>query len=115
MGRDKKSEADSGADMMTAGMMAINPIATSAWSDIMSESARFVTDRLQKDFETQKAIMACRTPAELLQVQSEFFKSAMEQYADEANRIFKLMSKATEDTIEETQSGHSRGYDDVPL
>jgi len=117
MGKTKKTCAseDIGAPAMTAAMMAVNPVATKAWLDIMSESARFVTDRLQQDMNTQKAILACKNPAELLQVQSEFFKTAMEQYTNEATRLYKMMSKATEDTIEDARTGHSRGYDDVPL
>ncbi len=116
MGKPDKTKPgkDPGAAAMAA-LMASSPAATKAWLDIFSESSRFVTDRLQHDMETQKALLACKTPAELLQVQSSFFKTAMEQYADEANRLFKMMSKATEDTLKEAQSGLSREYDDVPL
>ncbi|NNK79090.1 MAG: phasin family protein [Litoreibacter sp.] len=117
MGKSKKKEAaaDTGATAITATMMAANPAATKAWMDIVSESTQFVTDRLQQDLETQKAILDYKSPMELLQVQSEFFRTAMEQYTDEVTRLCKVMSKATEDTIKDARSGHSRGYDDVPL
>ena len=113
--KDKQAELDSSVAAMTSAIMAISPVATKAWMDIFFESTRFVADRLQQDVETQKAILACKSPAELLQVQSEFFESAMQQYADQTKRLFEMMSKATETTIKEAQSGHARGYDDVPL
>ena len=117
MGKSKKSEAtaDMGAPAVAATMMAVNPVATKAWMDIMSESTGFVMDRLQRDLDTQKAMMACKSPEELMQVQLEFIKTAMEQYSDEAARLFKMMSKAAEDAIEDVKTGHKRGYDDIPL
>jgi len=110
-----QAKADDVAPAMKTGLMAVNPVSTKAWLEIMSESTRFVMDRLQQDLDTQKAMLACNGPAELLQVQSEFFKVAMEQYTDEATRLYGMMSNATEDTIRDAQSGHSRSYDDVPL
>lgn len=117
MGKPKKTQASTEIEtpITTAAMMAINPVVTKAWLDVMTESSRFVADRLQRDLETQKAMLACKSPAELLQIQSEFFQTAMEQYTNEAVRLYKMMSKATEDTIKDTKSGHSRGYDDIPL
>lgn len=117
MTKDKKAnlEAELGPNAMTAAMIAVNPIAARAWMDLVAEGSRFVTDRLRQDLETQKAILECKTPAELLQVQTEFFKAAMEQYAGEASRFYDILAKATGDSIEDAESGHSRGYDDVPL
>lgn len=107
--------ADSGASAMTAAAVAFNPVAAKAWQDIMSESARFLADRLQQDVSVQKAVLACKTPNELLLVQSEFYKNAVEQYAEEFARLSKMMVQATCDTLEDARSGHSRGYDDVPI
>ena len=56
-----------------------------------------------------------RSPTELLQVQTEFFRSAMEQYTDYATRFYTRMSTTAEDTVKDARSGHSRSYDDVPL
>ncbi|MDU8945819.1 phasin family protein [Ovoidimarina sediminis] len=114
---EKKEEVaeNIGTPEFTAAMMAVSPVATKAWLDIMSESAKFVMERLQQDMETQKAILACKSPMELMQVQSDFISTAVKQYTEEVTRLFNVMSKATEETIEETRSGHSRGYDDVPL
>lgn len=98
----KPPETNPMADVMTA----ITPMAAEAWQDIMRESARFMTERLQKDLETQQAMLACKSPAELLQLQAEFYQNTLSDYSQEATRMLKLMSKA---------GGASRGYDDIPL
>lgn len=100
---------------LTAGMMATNPAAAKAWMDIMSEGARFVSARLQEDLETQMAVLNCKSPAEVVQVQSQFFQKAFEQYTAETMRMFKIMSGATEDVMKGAKSSHKRGYDDVPV
>lgn len=104
-----------GAQAVTAAMMAVNPAVTKAWMDLASEGARFLTSRLQEDIETQKALMACRTPQDLLRVQSGFFAKAMQQYSDETGRLLQMMAGATEDVMQDATSGHARKYDDIPL
>ena len=110
-----KSDANSGAPAMIAAIMAVNPIAAKAWPDIMSETACFLTERLQQDIDTQKAMLTCKSPAELLQVKAEFIRSAMEQYTDYATRLYAKISAAAEDAGKGARSSHSRGYNDVPL
>jgi hypothetical protein len=110
-----KDYADGGASAITAAAVAFNPVAAKAWQDIMSESARFLADRLRQDLNVQKAMLACKTPHELLFVQSEFYKKAVEQYAEGFTRLSKMMIEANRDTLEDARSGHSRGYDDVPI
>lgn len=107
--------SDTGTSAATAAMMAINPLASRAWLSFMSESARFLTQRLHQDMDVQKAMMACKSPTELLQLQSAFLKTAMDQYTDYATRIQEMMTMATTNAVTDAQSGHSRGYDDVPI
>jgi hypothetical protein len=99
---------------LTGAMMAGQP-AAKAWMEIMNESARFVADRLQKDVEAQQALLQCKTPEDVVEVQTEFFQTAMTQYTEEAQRIFALMSGAAEEVVEDAKSGRKRGYDDVPV
>lgn len=117
MARPAKTPARPGneTDAATAAMIAIYPAATKAWLDVLSEGARFLTDRLQKDMETQKALLACTGPADLMRVQSEFVATAMKEYAEEATRMVRMMSEAVEDSAKDVRSGHRRSYDDVPL
>ena len=106
---DTKAASD-----LASAMLRGQPVAK-AWSEIMQESARFVTDRLQKDLEAQQALLKCKTPAEVAQVQSAFFQTAIEEYTDEARRMFEIMSGAADDAMEEVKTGQSRDYDDIPV
>jgi hypothetical protein len=100
---------------MLAPMMSVNPVFAKACADMMSEGARFMTERLRTDLETQKALLACRTPADLMEVQTDYVNTAMRDYAEEAARIMDMAMKASQDIVEDMKSGHSRGYDDVPV
>ena len=100
---------------ITVAMMATNPVVTKGWLDIFSESARFVNDRLQQDMSAQHAILACKSPGELLQVQAKHYEIALAQYAEEFPRLYKLISTAMFDTARSTGSSHARRYDDIPL
>lgn len=104
MARAKQPKPDASA--LTDAMMAFTPMAPAVWQEIMTESARFVSERLQQDIEAQQAMMNCKTPMELMQVQTEFYQKAVAHYAEEAARMMKVMTSA---------SGNKRGYDDVPL
>ena len=112
----KKTETpDGGVADMTAAMMAANPALAKSWATLMNESARFLSERLQKDLDAQKALLACKTPAEVVEVQTEFFRKAMTDYSDEAQRMFKIMTGAGEEAVKEAKSSSRRGYDDVPV
>lgn len=87
-------------------MTAFNPAAAAAWQEVMAESVRFMTDRLQKDMETQKALLACKSPADLMKVQTQFYEDALADYSAQASRVLALMSG---------KSRTKREYDDVPL
>lgn len=109
------AKADPGTAAMNAAMLAATPAMAKVWLDILSDGARFLTERLQQDMETQKALLACKNPAELVRIQSAFFKTAMAQYTDYAKRCQTKLATATEETMKDARSGFSRGYDDVPL
>lgn len=96
---------------MSAAILAANPATAKMWLDIVNESARFVSERLREDLSTQTAMLQCKSPVELVQVQSEFIRKAVEQYTEESMRLFEIMREAAA----EAGSGQSREYDDVPL
>lgn len=85
------------------------------FAEIMTESMRFFTQRLQQDLETQQAMLACTSPAELLRVQADFFGRAVEDYGSEAARMAELVTKAAGQPMTVLQTGQKRDYDDVPL
>jgi hypothetical protein len=112
-GKTTGSGAQAASDLASA--MMLGQPAAKAWAEVMNESARFVADRLQKDVEAQQALLKCKTPAEVAQVQSEFFQTAIEEYTEEAKRMFEILSGAAEETMDEVKTGQSRDYDDVPV
>lgn len=61
--------------------------------------AEFVSTRIRADIETQQQLLRCKSFDEIRSIQSEFLKTAVEQYSDNAQRLFKLgqeiVSKST--------------------
>lgn len=104
MAKAKQPKPDASA--LSDAMKAFTPMAPAVWQEIMTESARFVSERLQQDMEAQQAMMNCKTPMELMQVQTEFYQKAVARYTEEAARMMKMMSNPT---------GAKRSFDDVPL
>jgi hypothetical protein len=98
-----------------AAMMAVNPVMAKAWMDMMSEGTRFLTDRLQRDMAFQVRLLACRDPMEAMQMQTEFVRETMQQYADEASRVFKMAFQSADDIGEDVSHGHKREHNDVPV
>ncbi|WP_299652507.1 phasin family protein [uncultured Tateyamaria sp.] len=110
MPKSKTPETD--PNPMAAALSAFNPAAAQAWMEITTECTRFAMDRVQKDFEAQRAMMACTSPVELMELQSSYCRDAAQQYADQATRMVELMTKAASGTSPLTTS---RKYDDIPL
>jgi hypothetical protein len=50
----------------------------------------FLADRIRQDIEVQSQLMACRTLDDLREVQTRFFRSAVDQYSAEASRMMRL-------------------------
>jgi hypothetical protein len=94
-------------------MMSVSPEAVESWQEIATEWGRFVTDRLQRDMETQRAMLDCRSPSELLKVQTEFYQTAIQQYSEETMRLMQMMSEAAGKSMSGMKT--ARKYDDVPL
>ena len=69
--------------------------AVEAWAEIAGEWLSFVARRVQQDLRTQSEVLQCRTPAELMAVQSEFVQTAIGAYQAEAERMTALMERAT--------------------
>ena len=113
--KTQAANGNSAAPEMVNAMMVVNPAAAKVWGEIMSEGMRFMADRWQHDMDTQKAMMACRTPVELMGVQMDFVQKAVGQYGESAMRMYSIMSAAGEDMSKGSWSSFSRKYDDVPI
>lgn len=113
--KTQNPEPQANAMEMAQAMIGANPKVMEAWLELMNDSARFFADRLKTDQETQRSLLSCKTPTELMQIQSEFFKDAVEQYTAQTARMFEKMTEATRVTLTESTTGMKRSYDDVPL
>ncbi len=60
---------------------------------VQREMADFVSERLRKDMEAQQDLLRCKSFDEIRSVQSSFFRTAVDQYAQEATRLFRLGSE----------------------
>ena len=112
---DTRPTPDIVTSAMSQAMINSSPLVAKAWLSFMTQSAQFMTERLQQDMEAQKAMMACKGPSELLAVQSGFLTKAMVQYSDYASRVHASMTIAVTNPAQDLQLGQSRKYDDIPL
>jgi len=64
----------------------------SAWQ---AETTRFVAKRLEEDLSSHRALAACRTPSEALDVCGAFTRRAINDYMEEAGKVSDLASEMT--------------------
>ena len=55
-----------------------------------TEISDFLTQRIRQDVETQAEMLRCRTLDDVRDLQTRFFKTALDQYAGEATRLMKI-------------------------
>jgi len=103
MQKSEKQEASVEEAMPTMAnpMMAVNPAVASAWIGVFAEGTRFLAHRLRKDLETQKAILQCKSATDLLEVQTRFYETAIQEYAAEVMRFSEMVMRAAEETAED--------------
>jgi hypothetical protein len=56
------------------------------------EIADFITERIRQDLDTQQAYLRCRSLDELREINVRFLRTALDQYGDEASRLFRIGS-----------------------
>lgn len=110
---EKAKDIKTGAKSHSSAMQAVSPDAAKAWMACLSEITDFLTQRVKQDLDTQKAMMACQNPAEMLKVQADFLVTAMEQYTGCSQRL--LTSLSATNPLHYLGSAKARRYDDVPL
>jgi hypothetical protein len=92
-----------------------SPAGAQAFQDLMSEGATFVAERMQHDLEATLELMACKTPTDVMRVQQEYMKTAMQHYTEAAMRAYNVFSANSREMMENTGTSTARKYDDVPL
>ncbi len=108
-----QSSKNTSANGAAVGSAGTNPM--SQWFALWAEGGRFFADRVQRNLEFQQAAFRCRSPLELMELQSAFLQRAAEQYTVEMGRLTELGSNATLTPPVGTLTPFARRYDDVPV
>ncbi len=79
-----------------------------------AEGARFLSQRLQRDFELPARLASCSSPTDVVRVQSEFVQQMVTDYVEEARRMQSLMYDSMANGLEpkdhaQAGSGRSTG------
>ena len=105
---DAKATADTSAVPMTEAIASAQEAVASAQQETLhnfgaagaamlegltkaqTEISDFITQRIRQDVETQAEMLRCRTLDDVRDLQTRFFKTALDQYAGEASRLMKI-------------------------
>ncbi len=76
-----------------------------SWAKLAGESANFVTRRWAQDMDLIEKICACKSPAELLKLQSEFMQRALVDYMKETTKLGDMETEAGVSEMEALDKG----------
>lgn len=113
--KQSAAEFDAGLPGLTGMMTALNPVASKAMLDLMSQGTTFMTERVTSAITLQQDLMACRSPVEAMQLQAAFARETMTACTAEMTRCAALMTESFGAVAQDARTGHKRGYDDVPV
>ncbi len=82
-----------------AGAGAAGAALVEGFTEARKRIADFVAERLRQDIEIQGQLLSCRTLDDVRDVQSRFFRSAVDQYAAEASRMMQLGTDVVARTV----------------
>ena len=68
-----------------------------------TEISDFITERIRQDVETQAEMLRCRTLDDVRELQSRFFKTAVDQYVGEMSRLMEIGT----DTMQRSLASHA--------
>jgi len=72
---------------------------TGAWLSTMTECQQemmaFVSMRLSKDGQTMRDIFTCKSPAEVVEIQSRWVQDTLKDYSEETSKMLAIYSKQT--------------------
>jgi hypothetical protein len=103
---DVSSVADTALDMVMIGHTeAVQATESSGravldgMTKMQEEIASFVSKRIAHDLETQQKMLRCRNFDELQEVQTRFFRTAVDDYSAETRRLMKLGSEVVQRSV----------------
>lgn len=99
---------------MTSGILsAFNPVAAGAVTEMMAESAKFMSERMNATVALQQDIMA--SPSDALALQTAYLQDTMQACTAEMTRYADLVMTSFGAIAEDARTGHKRAYNDVPV
>jgi hypothetical protein len=103
---DVSSAADTAIDTVMIGHTEVVQATESSGRAVLDgmtkmqqEVANFVAKRITHDLETQQEMLRCRNFDELQDVQTRFFRTAVEHYSDETKRLMRLGSEVVQRSV----------------
>ena len=67
-------------------------------ADLNAEMARFAEDRVRANFERTQSLLKTSDPADVVELQVNFARSAAEQYFTESTRLLNIAAQVTEES-----------------
>lgn len=106
----RSRNAPAAAPLAPADALAFNRAATdaygrawgaclAAWGQCGRELADFAATRLRKDTEFGESLLRCRTWSETAEVQREWVRATVDDYAHESGRFMEIWSAAADDPV----------------
>lgn len=74
-----------------------------ALTDCQGKYASFVSKRIKEDMAMPTRLAECKSPMEVIDVWADFYRTAMEQYADHTRSMTVLGQQALEDTVRQAE------------
>lgn len=72
---------------------------TSGALDFSSEMMRFAGNRLRRDLDTWQALCACKTPADMVDVEFGYARTMLDDYLKEASKLMDMATKVGADSL----------------
>ncbi len=71
--------------------------------EVNAELLDFARNRIGEDIRTSERLARCDNATDTMEVMSEFYQKAFEEYAEEANQLVKLGSDVAKHSLEDIQ------------
>jgi hypothetical protein len=92
-------------------MTQYNAMAFEALQKASGETTGFITRRLQKNMTISQDLMSCKHPNDVMEVWSNFYTTALKDYAEQTGKMFDMMAKAAEESKDAAKEVIEAGED----
>lgn len=100
-----KGGSEAGFDSLLQANAKAAEIWLESWTRLADESAGFLSKRWKQDLDLMERIWACKSPLELLQLQSEFMQRTLVDYMNETGKLADMETDAGVSEIDALDEG----------